>query len=413
MRAVQLASMDTSALRPHARPPHLSTDRAIARRRPPPPRHTGGMTVILKASGPADLLAMAPPMVGFLPRNSVVLVAFRGKRTCGAMRFDLPASADRVIHKRVATTIVGMFCKLPAVDAALVIVYTDEEFGGGDAVPQAAFAEVIGRRLQLSGFELRESICQAADGWASYVDRDVPIGGHPLAQIAESTVARAIEGQRGLFPPPATMVDRVPRAEKPQRSRMSKRLAAFESLSVALRDPRVDVPEIFDALEDVPGFSEDALAWDADALDAEGALLVFALQAPPVRDLVMLQWAFGLELGDRLWEQDLQADSPDEPQVASEADSAAAELLMGIGPRPDPHRIEGAIALLLELTSRTEDAKRPPLLCMLAWLNWALGHGTQAGLHLDEALAIAPDYSMAQLLEAMTRTGILPEWAVE
>jgi hypothetical protein len=363
------------------------------------------MTVILKASGPADLLAMAPPMVGFFPRNSVVLVAFRGKRTCGAMRFDLPASADRVVHKRVATTIVGMFCKLPAVDAALVIVYTDEAFGGGDAVPQAAFAGVVGRRLQLSGFELRESICHAADGWASYFDRDVPIGGHPLAQIAESTVARAIDGRRGLFPPPATIIDRVPRAEKPQRSRMSKRLAAYESLAVALRDPRVDPPEVFDALEDVPGFAEDALDWDAGTLDAEGALLVFALQGSPVRDLVMLQWAFGPELGNRLWEQDLQDDSPDGPNAGS------AELLMGIGPRPDPHRIEGAIALLLELTSRTEDAKRPPLLCMLAWLNWALGHGTQAGLHLDEALAIAPDYSMAQLLEAMTRTGILPEWA--
>ncbi|MHC5797342.1 DUF4192 domain-containing protein [Lacisediminihabitans sp. FW035] len=375
------------------------------------------MTVILKASGPADLLAMAPPMVGFVPRNSIVLVAFRGKRTCGAMRFDLPASADRVVHKRVATTIVGMFCKLPAVDAALVIVYTDDEFGGGDAVPQAAFAEVIGRRLQLSGFELRESICQAADGWASYFDPDVPIGGHALAEIAESTVARAIEGQRGLFPPPATIIDRVPRAEKPQRSRMSKRLGAYDSLAVALRDPRVDPPGVFDALEDLPGFAEDALAWDAGTLDAEGALLVFALQGPPVRDLVMLQWAFGLELGDRMWEQDLRADSPEEPDadadVDSDVDSAAAELLMGIGPRPDPRRIEGAIALLLELTSRTEDAKRPPLLCMLAWLNWALGHGTQAGLHLDEALDIAPDYSMAQLLQSMTGTGILPEWAFE
>ena len=138
------------------------------------------MTVILKANGPADLLAIAPPMVGFLPRNSVVLVAFRGKRTCGAMRFDLPASGDRVVHKRVVTTIVGMFCKLPAVDAAVVIFYTDDEFGGGDAIPQADFADVIGRRLQLSGFEVRGSICQAADGWASYFDSEVPVGGHPL-----------------------------------------------------------------------------------------------------------------------------------------------------------------------------------------------------------------------------------------
>ncbi len=164
---------------------------------------------------------------------------------------------------------------------------------------------------------------------------------------------------------------------------------------------------MFDPLEDLPRFAEDALAWDAGTLDADGALLVFALQGPPIRDLVMLQWAFGLDLGDRLWDQDLQDDSPDGPNADS------ANLLMGIGPRPDPRRIEGAIALLLELTSRTEDAKRPPLLCMLAWLNWALGHGTQAGLHLDEALDIAPDYSMAQLLQSMTGTGMLPEWAFE
>ena len=366
------------------------------------------MTVILKANGPADLLAMAPPMVGFQPRNSIVLVAFRGKRTCGAMRFDLPASTDRVVHKRIATTIVGMFCKLKAVDAALVIVYTDDAFGGSDAVPRADFAEVIGRRLQHSGFELRESICQAADGWASYFDTDVPVGGHPLAQIAESAVARAIDGQRGLVPEPTAIIDRVPRAEKAKRSRMSKRLAAYRALASGLDEGDWPAPpSVLDVLADIPILAEGALGWDAAALDAQGALLVFALQGPPVRDLVMLQWAFGFELGDQLWDEDLSDHSPDGPNADG------ANLLMGIGPRPDPHRIEAAIALMLELTSRTEDAKRPPLLCMLAWLNWALGHGTQAGLHLDEALAIAPDYSMAQLLESMTRTGVLPEWAFE
>ena len=367
------------------------------------------MTVILKANGPADLLAMAPPMVGFLPRNSVVLVAFRGKRTCGAMRFDLPASGDRVVHKRIVTTIVGMFCKLPAVDAAVVIVYTDDEFGGGDAIPQADFADVIGRRLQLSGFEVRESICQAADGWASYFDSEVPVGGHPLAQIAESTVARAIADQRGLFPTPATMTDRVPRAEKSQRSRMSKRLAAYQNLVTGLdKQDGNSPPGVFTVLGDIPIFAEGALAWDAAALDAEGALLVFALQGPPIRDLVMLQWAFGLEAGDRLWERDPREGPFDGPD-----DADLANLMIGIGPRPDPHRIEGALALMLELTSRTEDVNRPPLLCMLAWLNWALGHGTQAGLHLDEALAIAPTYSMAKLLESMMCTGVMPEWAFE
>jgi len=373
------------------------------------------MTVILKANGPADLLAMAPPMVGFLPRNSVVLVAFRGKRTCGAMRFDLPPSDNPVVHKRVVTTIVGMFCKLPEVDAAVVIVYTDDEFGTSDAIPQAAFAEMIGRRLTLSGFELRESICQAADGWASHFDPDVPVGGHPLTRIAESTVARAIGDQHGMFPPPTSMIDRVPRAEKSQRSRLARRLQAYEKVRAGImRNDGPSPPTVLDVMEDLPRFAEQALAWDAAELDAYGALLVFTLQGPPIRDLVMLQWSFGIEVGDRLWAHDRQDGALDGTGDAALEDLAdIGDLMMGIGPRPDPRRIEGGIALLLELTSRAEDVRRPPLLCMLAWLNWALGHGSQAGLHLDEALAIAPGYSMAQLLRSMTGTGILPEWAFE
>src|SRR6185312_849175 len=62
------------------------------------------MTVIVKASGPVDILAMVPSLVHMVPRNSVVFLAFRGKRTCGAMRFDLPAAATRTVQKRMITT---------------------------------------------------------------------------------------------------------------------------------------------------------------------------------------------------------------------------------------------------------------------------------------------------------------------
>jgi len=47
---------------------------------------------------------------------------------------------------------------------------------------------------------------------------------------------------------------------------------------------------------------------------------------------------------------------------------------------------------------------------MLAWLNCALGHRTQAGRHVDEALAIA--YSMAQLLSSIFASGMLPDWGI-
>ena len=54
---------------------------------------------------------------------------------------------------------------------------------------------------------------------------------------------------------------------------------------------------------------------------------------------------------------------------------------------------------------------RPGPLCMAAWLAWALGMGSAAGLLVDQAVASAPGHSMATLLSAFIGSGALPEWA--
>jgi hypothetical protein len=86
-------------------------------------------------------------------------------------------------------------------------------------------------------------------------------------------------------------------------------------------------------------------------------------------------------------------------------------LMLGQGPRPDPDRIERGIKLLRTVVSRAEDVERLAPLCMLAWLNWALGRGTRAGHYIDEARAIDPSYGMAELLDTMLSNGMMPEWA--
>src|SRR5690554_3645094 len=131
------------------------------------------MSVIVKANNPADLLAMVPSFVGFTPRRSFVLLAFRGKRTCGAMRYDLPTSTAESVLKRVATSVVGTLCKISGADRVVVAIYTDEAIQSG-TLPHRDFANVLGRRLEFSGFELLESLCQASDGWGSYCDADTP-----------------------------------------------------------------------------------------------------------------------------------------------------------------------------------------------------------------------------------------------
>ena len=166
-----------------------------------------------------------------------------------------------------------------------------------------------------------------------------------------------------------------------------------------------DLDEL-DAFDDVPFLAENALSGDGAARDA---LLLFALQSAPVRDLVMLQWAFGLELGDALWSADTCA-GIEARKVYSDIDSLAAELMLGRGPAPDTSRIDAARRVLTGLIGLAADDDRPAPLCMLAWLTWALGRGSEAGAYIDEVLAIAPEYSMGQLLHTMFSTGTMPDW---
>jgi hypothetical protein len=68
--------------------------------------------------------------------------------------------------------------------------------------------------------------CQAADGWGSYLDDDTPVGGHPLAQIAESdTSAKLPSGSRLLDVPTAK---RIPDAD-PAGSRRCDGVACCRS----------------------------------------------------------------------------------------------------------------------------------------------------------------------------------------
>ncbi|TXN31095.1 DUF4192 domain-containing protein [Lacisediminihabitans profunda] len=363
------------------------------------------MTFVLKVSGPADVLAMVPGLVGFTPRNSVVLLAFRGTRSCGALRFDLPAQQSKITHKRVATFIVGMLCKLPDVDAVIPVICTDDGFAGGTAIPRREFAELLARRLEFSGFELRDSLCLAADGWASHLAAPPP-GGHPLSEIANSPAAAALPDGLGV---PASPQERIPDAAPADARRVQKGLVRYRRLYVRLTtegpatfpDPVELAP-----LSDIPLFAEEALSWDEDALDAHGALLLFALQGPPVRDHVMLQWATSLAVGDRMWRDIVEDRARD-----SAADAQLSNLMFGVGPRPEPERIERGIRVLLTLASRVAGTDRLAPLCMLAWLSWALGRGSVAGRYIDEARAIQPDYGMAVVLDTMFSNGLLPEWA--
>jgi hypothetical protein len=413
------------------------------------------MQTVIKASDPADLLAMLPSLAGFVPHESLVLLAFHGKRTCGAMRFDLPASTNATALKRFATSVVGVFCRLKGADGVAVAVFTDASVGETTRLPYNDYAHIVERRLVNAGYPVRELLCQAGDGWGSYLDPDLPAGGRPLTDITRSPAMRAMPDEL-RNPPPldprARIEDAAAEVMTPFGERMrhvrqtmnwvDENIDAVETylegadgdgdydydidavrdltdvLHLYGKEASLDDFSLSAAMDDLSGFVELVPDWDDEDLDSDGPTLMTLLQGPPMRDTTMLQWAFGRQIGELGFSTAPMArDDRGEPVPRSDLDHRIDLMLshrmMGQGPRPDPERLTRCIRILRTLVSRTRAECRPAPLCMLAWMSWALGSNTAAGAYLNEVRSIDPGYGMAEVLTSLIGTVTFPEWAFE
>ncbi|MDQ1571812.1 MAG: hypothetical protein QOF79_2486 [Actinomycetota bacterium] len=367
------------------------------------------MPVVVKTQSPVDLLALVPALVGFTPQQSVVLLPFRGKRTCGAIRFDLPSAGPPAVNKRFATFVVGTLCKLRGVDSVILVVVTNEAFGCSSAPPSGELAQTMLARLRQSGLRVQDALCQASDGWGSYLDAELPAGGRSLSEIADSDAPESVppEVRRALAAPPPP--SRVPDAVASEKRRVKTEFARYQRL-VKQAEDTVDLPPELEPLEDLPELMERALEWDESEISKKCALLLFAWQGPPIRDMTMLQWATEIWVADLILDE-AEAAGCKVPSAHPGADKLLGDLMIGVGPRPDLDRIDRGIKLLRAVVARADAAERVAPLCMLTWLSWAIGHGTEAGRYLDEAGSIRPDYGMVEVLNAMLSNGMMPEWA--
>jgi hypothetical protein len=378
---------------------------------------------IIKAQNAQDFLALVPQLLGFLPENSAVLVAFRGNRTCGAMRFNLPKQGSpHEVSKRIATTLAGMLCKIPGVDAVVPVIYTDDSFEQTLGIPSEGFAEILNRRLELSGFKVRDFLCVAADGWGSYRDPQCPAGGHPLSVISSSPVqgTAVAEHPLGTLQNGAGPVS-VDAATKEHVARVYRR---YHRLIVRAENTPALFPTLGHILDPVV-IAEAALTWSNPPTEEDAAALLVLVQSPPHRDQIMVQFAFGREEGKRAHEVNLryaglqQATGRSLDDIVTEQMTAGdpgaqhtGDIMLGLlSERPDADRVRVAITLLRTVVAMAPRSARPAPLCMLAWLSWALGSGSVAGIFVDQALAIDSRYSMATLLDLLLQSGHLPEWS--
>lgn len=381
------------------------------------------MPSIVKTTHAHDFLAVVPQLIGFDPQQSVVLVAFRGNRTCGAMRVDLPDVENPRLHKRIATTLIGMFCRIREADAIVPVLYTDASFAGR-GLPHAPFAEALVSRATSAGFLVRDALCVAADGWGSYLDVACPPGGNLLDEIRNSTAPATLppDALRSLAAPDEQA--RLPHTDPEERRRVARHLKIFRQVvgDPVFNDGLVAFNRRFDTVQ----LAESALALDiAELRPAAAAAVLYSLQAPPHRDQIMLQFAFGRAVGAETRDTNLimlarqRFDGRSMDEIVSEDLSEGrvrgqdtADMMMGTSAtRPDIERVESSIRLLKTLVALAPDEARPAPLCMLAWLSWALGRGSVAHIFVQQALAIDRYYGMARLLSTLFDSGHMPEWA--
>lgn len=367
------------------------------------------MTTIVKAASPAQFLSLIPRMLGYRPSRSIVAIPFRGARSHGAMRFDLP-DADEAVDA-AAATIIGMVCRLPDADTVVFVVYTDAGFSQG--MPGTAVSDALRSRADACGITVRDALCVASDGWGSYLDTDLPPRGRDLGELGDEP--------SGAEHIPVAVGDQAAGADLPEvgpstRDDVARALASLaDAVSLVCGtdsdtprdDPRVD-PLALSAvclLDDLPALFEDALRDREDPTPYDDALLVWCLARPALRDIALMEWCGGLAAGDEAFDAQLRW------EAGEEYPTHLAMHMWGEGERPDPERLERALEMARRAAAVAPAEAQPGPLASCAWLSWALGRSTHAELYARRACEIEPEHGLAEIVRSFVLAGHLPDWA--
>ena len=151
-----------------------------------------GMTTIIRATDANDLLALVPALAGFVPERSIVGVAFRGCRSAGVLRHDLPRRArDRPAPSRPSSEpSAGCPVSTPWCRSPTPTPRSPRLAACPSAVSSPCWCVAPPRRDSTSATRLS---CRRRLGVAARPRR--PASGHPLEAIDESSAARRLPAE--------------------------------------------------------------------------------------------------------------------------------------------------------------------------------------------------------------------------
>ncbi|KTR95695.1 hypothetical protein NS220_05355 [Microbacterium testaceum] len=367
------------------------------------------MSTVIRASSPLSLLALVPRLLGCTPRRSLVLVPFAESRSLAALRVDLPAD-DNPDLPRIASTLIGMACKVPLTDAVTVVIYTDDDVADRGMLPHSALVDAVLERAHICGLRVVEALVAGANGWGSY--RDPSVGGaHTLDEIT----AAGPDVPESFPEHDQVAAAALPVVDLAETERMAR---ALEDVDLLLDVPRRrknlsvsrrrSAEAILDELSDPPALFESVLEPLTDTTGRHRlASLAFALERPLLRDVALMQWVGDIAAGDAAFHA--QTRFPDGEGYPQDI----ARPMWGEGAIPDLDRLLVALDRCRRVAATAPRSRRPGALAACAWLAWATGRSTHAAFYAESALEIDPAHGLSGIVLTLTDNGRLPEWLFE
>lgn len=343
------------------------------------------------------MVTVLPYHLGFRPADSIVLVCLRGRRLGLVQRLDLPP--------RGTDPAAVVEVMLPAVlreraDRSMIVAYEMRQ-GDSEAVSEALRDALTAEGLQvLDRLVVRDgrwysrecaSGCCPPEGSPLPEDGDVPAVADFVALGRHPTASRDELDSR-LAPVDGALMDQLVGEATPLMDELSQARCTGVGLDrlrrLALRDwallLAVDDGTYLQTKLGVPTL----------------ARLAVSLRDVELRDLVTA-WICPGTLELDVFEPALvrMASSLLPPTAVDGADGPDVETSVA------QHRVEER---LIQLCRHSPEAFATGPLTVLASFTWWLGDGALTRLAIDRALALDPDYRLAQLLERVVDLAIRP-----
>jgi len=309
-----------------------------------------------------EIAAALPHLLGYRPRESVVLIALggdSGRRVRLTVRADIPPPE----HNRELAAVLSRSLCTARPDRALVLVVSDaadEDVGGVSDLPHHDLVWEMCRALSRLTVPVGDVVLVRDDRWWSYdcpEDCCAPGAGTLLpAGVTELEVA-AIATGTVVADDRAELLARIslpPTADHRAMAAVCARVGAEVSGAVLDHGPEEVAEQSWSAVRDAAARCRPGSAGATAPGDEEVARVAWALRDVEVRDL-----ALGLALG---------------------ADADAAEQLWTECARRAPAPLDAAPATLLAVSA------------------WLRGDGAMANIALGRALESDPDHGLARLL---------------